>query len=843
MSHLPTTSGPSRLDALPRLSVRRSPLARAIVLGLATLASGSLLAQKIDPASLPAHSQAQQFWGYLDDYCTECHNFDDYFGGLDLSTMSPEDVVNDPVVFEKVVMKLNGRMMPPPNRIRPDENRTDAFVAWLESYLDQAAAQRTPNRHVAIHRLNRKEYANAVRDLFGIEVDPASILPEDPTADGFDNVAEALTVSPVFIEQYVSAARVISERVVGDPTPVLGGAQYMAPQALPIRAEGGGSQQFHIEGLPLGTRGGMLVEHEFPVDGEYSVSVGDFILHAWMYNIEFENTLIVTIDGEKVYETVIGGDKDRIALDLDQGRPLDEINSRTKDIRFVTTAGPHKVGVTFVRRSFAESDDRLEPFIPGTVQDRILSIPSIEIRGPYTAGTLSSTPARDKLFSTCYPQSVAEEQACAEQILSRIATRAYRRPLTDEDMAPLMQFYRAGSEEGGFEEGMRRALTRVLASPSFLYRMEVAPDSEDPNAPFTISSLDLASRLSFFLWSSIPDDELLQAAVNDRLQDPAELEAQVRRMLADPRSKALADNFAYQWLKLSKLDEIEPDNKIYPYAAGAGDLRPEFKEEIIRFIDSIFREDQSVVRLLDADYTYLNERLALHYDIHNIKGDRFRRVQLDNPNRFGLLGKGGVLMATAYPNRTSPVLRGVWILETLMGVAPPVAPPDVPQLAENTAGQPATTVRERLEQHRANPACNSCHSVMDPLGFALDNFDAVGRWHDIDRFTGTAVDASGLMPNGKVVTGPLELRNELLKRPELFVRSLAEKLVVYATGREMRAEDKPIVRQIVRDAAADDYRFSALVMNIIRSDLFRMNQTEELSGNGASHSVAATNNQ
>jgi hypothetical protein len=408
-------------------------------------------------------------------------------------------------------------------------------------------------------------------------------------------------------------------------------------------------------------------------------------------------------------------------------------------------------------------------------------------------------------------------------------------------MAPLLQFYRAGSEQGGFEEGLRRALTRTLASPNFLYRSETAPSSDNPNAPFAISSLDLASRLSFFLWSSVPDDELLQAAINDKLKDPAELEAQVRRMLADPRAKALAENFAYQWLKLGKLNELDPDIHIFPYASGAGDLRPDFKQELVRFIDSVFREDQNVLHLLDANYSYLNERLALHYGINDVKGDRFRRVELKDPNRWGLLGKGGILMATAYPNRTSPVLRGAWILETLMGTPPPVPPADVPQLAENTAGKPATTVRERLEQHRANPTCNACHSFMDPLGFALDNFDAVGHWRDIDRYTGTTVDASGIMPNGSLVNGPQQLRAALLARPQLFARSLTEKLLIYATGRGLTAEDKPLVRNIVRQAAKDDYRFSAIVLNIINSDLFRMNRAEEPGDVSNAPSVAATN--
>ncbi|MES2603830.1 MAG: DUF1592 domain-containing protein, partial [Pseudomonadota bacterium] len=596
---------------------------------------------------------------------------------------------------------------------------------------------------------------------------------------------------------------------------------------IPARAIGGGAQQFHIDGLPLGTRGGMLVEHWFPVDGEYAVNVGDFDLSAWMYNIEFENKMIVTIDGEKVYETILGGDADRIALDKDQGEPLVDMNSRTKDIRFSTTAGPHKVGVTFVRRTFAESDDTLQHFIPGAVQDRILTIASMEVRGPYVAAGISATPTREKIFS-CYPEQESEESICAEEVITNVATRAYRRPLTDEDMAPLMEFYNKGKEIGGFEEGIRQALTRTLASPNFLYRAEIAPENLDPGAVYQLSSLDLASRLSFFLWSSLPDDELLETAIADKLKDPDVLEQQVKRMLADPRSSALAENFAAQWLKLGKLDELNPDDKIFPYASGPGDLRPDFRKEISLFIDSVFREDQSIMRLMDADYTFLNERLALHYGINDVKGDRFRRVELTDTNRFGLLGKGGVLMATAYPNRTSPVLRGAWILETIMGTPPPVPPPNVEALPEDAAGAVATTVRARLEQHRANPTCNACHSVMDPLGFALDNFDAVGKWRDRDRFTGEPVDASGIMPNGSTVNGPGDLRAALMARPNLFAQSLTEKLMTYALGRPMEARDMPVVRSVVRAAAKDDYRFSTLITSIIETNLFQKKKVPEL---------------
>jgi hypothetical protein len=779
--------------------------------------------QKAAQHDLAALKQADNFWGYFDQYCTECHNSDDFFGSIDFTAYQAGDVATNAELFEKVLTKLRGRMMPPPNKIRPDEKQTDAFVTWMESYLDEAGQQHINPSHIAIHRLNRKEYGNAVRDLFGIDIKPNELLPQDSTSGGFDNIAEALSVSPAFIEQYVSAARVISEQVVGDPTPTVGSQIYTPAEALPNRAEGGSSQQFHVKGMPLGTRGGMLVEHWFPTDGEYAVSVGDFNLYAWMYNIEFENKMIVTVDGEKVYEAMLGGDQDRIALDLDQGPPMDDINGRTKNIRFTTTAGPHKIGVGFVRRSFAESDDQLQHFIPGSVQDRILSIPSVEVRGPFVVAGISSTPARTKLFSTCAPQNKDQEISCAEKILNTLATRAYRRPVTADDTAPLLAFFHEGHKAAGFDEGMRRALTRLLASPNFLYRAELVPATSKPGDVYALNSIDLASRLSFFLWSSIPDEELLQLAISDKFKDPAVRNAQIARMLADPRSETLAANFASQWLKLDKLDELIPNADIFPYASGAGDLRPDFKEELKLFIDSVFREDQSVMRLVDANYSYLNERLALHYDITNVKGNNFRRVELANSNRWGLLGKGGVLMVTAYPNRTSPVLRGAWILETMMGAPPPLPPANVPALKENETGKVATTVRERLEQHRENPSCFTCHSVMDPLGFALDNFDAVGRWRNIDRFSHADVDASGLMPNGSTVVGPEELRAALLTRPNNFVQGLTVKLLTYALGRELDARDMPVVRQIVRDAAAQDYRFSALVSGIINTSLFSMN--------------------
>ncbi|MDT8398191.1 MAG: DUF1592 domain-containing protein [Pseudomonadales bacterium] len=790
-----------------------------------------------DSHDFEALQRAGQEWGFLDQYCSECHNFDDYSGGIDFTSLNPDDLPENADIFEKAVRKLRGGMMPPPGQEKPAEERRDEFVAWLESYLDEAGSVTLEPHRIALHRLNRKEYVNAIRDLVGLEINPAAVLPEDNTSEGFDNVADALQISPSFIDQYVSAARTIMEQAVGDPAPSLSSTTYTPREAGPTRAEGGSSQQFHIEGLPLGTRGGLLAEHWFPADGEYSISIGDLAQALWVYNMEFKNTLIVTVDGEKIFQVNIGGEQDMKSIDVDQDPSVDAINARLKNIPFTTTAGPHKVGVTFVRRTFAESDDRLQHFIPGSVQDRILSINSFEIRGPYNPAGLQSSPSRDKIFS-CYPKATAEEKACAEKIITAFASRAYRRPVTAQDTDILLDFYEAGYETGGFDEGIRQSLTRVLSSPNFLYRAETAPPDMKPGSIYQLGGEEMASRLSFFLWSSLPDQELLDLAAADKLKDPEILEEQVLRMLADPRSRTLASNFAYQWLGLANLDDINPDRGIFPYASGAGDLRADFKKEVELFVDSVFRENRSVIDLLDANYSYLNERLALHYGINTVKGNRFRRVELEDSRRWGLLGKGGVLMVSSYPNRTSSVRRGAWVMERLMGTPPSAPPPNVEALVENVEGKPASTVRERMEQHRQNPSCNACHAVLDPLGFALENFDAVGRWRERDRFTGTEIDASGELPNGDPINGPADLRKALLARPDMLAQTLTEKLMIYALGRTIETSDMPIVRAIVREAAKDDYRFSSLVMNIVRSRPFQTRVVPETANVNGQNGVA-----
>jgi hypothetical protein len=508
-----------------------------------------------------------------------------------------------------------------------------------------------------------------------------------------------------------------------------------------------------------------------------------------------------------------------------QSGALDRVNARLKNIRFQATAGPHRIGVAFRRRTFAESDDQLQMFTPGGGQDRLYRLSSFELRGPFNVKGLSETPSRQRVFS-CHPganAAAAAEAKCARQIISTLARRAYRRPVTADDVNELFVYYTDGAQAGGFEGGVRSAVTGMLASPFFLYRGERVPQGLRPGDTYSITDLELASKLSFFLWNSIPDDELLQAAIDRKLSTPAVLQAQVRRMLADSRSITLASNFVHQWLDMKRLDEIVPDAAVFPYASGRADPRRDFRTELTLFADSIFREDRSVVDLLRATHTYVNERVALHYGISDVKGNRFQRVELKDSVRWGLLGKGAVLMAAAYPNRTSPVLRGAFVLKHIQG-APPANPPmEVPALDEKDIGTTkALTVREMIAKHRANPVCASCHAVMDPLGFALENFDATGMWRERDRYAGVPIDSSGVLPDGTRVNGPDDLREALLRTPEQFVQTFTEGLMTYATGRKVSYHDMPAVRRIVRDAAAQRYRFSALVQGVVRSEQFRL---------------------
>jgi hypothetical protein len=758
---------------------------------------------------------AAEHWAMLDAYCETCHNSAEYTAGLSFESLRPDTIAEDAETWEKVVRKLRGHMMPPPGEPSPKPDQVGEFVAWLEARLDAASPDVDPG-HTVMHRLNRYEYANAVRDLVELEIDPAELLPVDGTEEGFDNVAEALQVSPAFIDQYVAAARNVSARALGERAARPVAVSYNVPTA---------GQDRYVEGLPLGTRGGALIEHYFPSDGKYRLSISDLVTARFGQNQEHLNTLVATIDGRKFFELDIGGGKDLEALDK-LGQPaVNEINARLKNIPFTATAGTHRVGVAFRHRSFAESDSYFYPLVPGVGQDAVLKIESVEIFGPVESTGLSTTASRDAIF-VCYPTDEAMEAPCAEQIVSRLAHKAFRGHLADEDMPRLMQLYELGRSYGGFESGVEYALSGVLAHPKFLYRIEEPPATVSDEGSYALSGLELASRLSFFLWSTGPDAELLDVAA--RLRDPAVLERQIKRMLADPRSESLADSFAYQWLALGKLRSIDPDPALF--ADVPASLRGDLIREATLFVDSIFRADGSILELLDAEHTYLNEALARHYGINDIRGARFRRVELEDPNRWGLLGKGAALMASSYPNRTSPVLRGAWVLDHLLGTPPADPPPDVEALTENVAGKPSATVRERLEAHRVNPSCNGCHGVIDALGFALENFDAVGRWRDRDREAGSVIDASGVMADGTPLDGPVALRDALLARPEQFAQTFTEKLMIYALGRSLTYKDLPTLRKIVHEAAEQDYRFSAIVLGIARSAQFTRKRSAAAEG-------------
>jgi mono/diheme cytochrome c family protein len=798
----------------------------ALVIALAGVLAASMTsvftASQAPPA--PQAADTEKRIATVKQYCVGCHNDRAKIAGVSFEGMDASTIAQHPDVFEKAVRKMRGRVMPPPNSRQPDTAAIESLVAWLEDSLDRSAGQAHLPDRVALHRLNRKEYSNAVRDLLAVDFDAAEVLPADDVAEGFDNIAEALQVSPSFIEQYVIAARAVAVKAMGRPDARPGGWTFRA---------GPGNQLTHVPGLPLGTRGGILANVDLPSDGEYIVDIADMATHIWGNGMEFENPLVVTLDNRVVYETVIGGEDDMRLYDQVQSGALDRVNARLKNIRFFAAAGPHRIGVTFRRRTFAESDDQLQQFSPGGGQDRLYRVSSFQLRGPFNATGLSQTPSRQRIFS-CYPSVTASASAtasadCARQIIGSLAKRAYRRPVTAEDVNELLEYYEDGAKEG-FEAGIRSAITGLLASPFFLYRAERVPAGLRPGEAYGISDLELASKLSFFLWNTIPDDELLQLGVEGKLKEPSVLDRQVRRMLADPRSVTLASNFVHQWLDMKRLDEIVPDSAVFPYASGRSDPREDFRTELTLFADSIFRDDRSVVDLLRASHTYVNERVALHYGITDVKGARFRRVELKQSARWGLLGKGAVLMAAAYPNRTSPVLRGAFVLKHIQGVPPAMPPSDltIPTLDEKNIGTTkALTVREMIAKHRANPVCASCHAVMDPLGLALENFDATGMWRDRDRYAGAVIDASTALPDGTPITGPDDLRKALLRRPDQFAQTFTEGLLTYATGRKLEYYDMPTVRRIVRGAEGNDYRFSALVQGVVHSDQFRKRRVPE----------------
>jgi hypothetical protein len=752
-------------------------------------------------------------------YCTDCHNDAEAAGDMSLERVTAAGVAEKPEVFEHVIRKLRGGLMPPPGEPRPDAEDVQALVVALERHLDTTAAARGPEPgRVALHRMNRTEYATAVEELLGVRIDARAMLPADMSSEGFDNVAEVLRVTPTHIEQYVAAARDISILAVGAKAPQPTRADYRAERGL---------RTAHVDGLPLGTRDGLVVEHNFPADGTYEInlnisSIPGSELRGYPYGwLEYEHTVAVTVDGAKVFTDNIGGEVDSKALDQGQIKEVEAIKNRFRGIRVDVKAGRRSVGAAFVARSFAEGDYLLQSLVPGEGVPDVPRLYGMEIIGPYEpTGIAEPTESRARIFS-CYPQNESQEQACAAEILTNLSRGAYRRPVTQEDVAPALEFYAQGRAEGDFETGIQKGLMSILASTKFLYRAEptAPPANLEPGSEYAISDLELAWRLSFFLWSQGPDETLLELAEQGTLHETDVLARQVRRMLADERSQSLVTNFGFQWLGVRRLDAIDPDPRLYPNFDE--DLRRAFTKEMELYLDSILRTDRSVVDLLTANYTFVNERLARHYGISHVRGDQFRRVELADPHRFGLFGKGSVLMVTSYPDRTSPVLRGAWIMDQILA-APPDPPPPGVETDLAPSGTVPKSVRERLALHRTQPSCNQCHGVIDPLGQALENFNAIGEWRERERDTGVLVDSTGTMSTGQPVNSPEELRAALTEDPTLFVTALTEKLLTFAMGRGVEYYDMPVVRRIVADAKAQGYSFESIVLGVAQSVPFRM---------------------
>jgi len=779
---------------------------RAAGIALGTTAAIALAACAPSPQEMAAEHRAT-----LDRYCLDCHNQAEVEGGLSLENIDLAALADHPDIFEKVVKKLRGGLMPPPGNPRPDTATVERMVAFFEHELDAAVAANPNPGRASIHRLNRSEYGNAVRDLLALEIDPTEFLPADDEGYGFDNIADVLRVSPSLLEQYLSASSVIAALAVGDPQTPNVSRIFRAPPDL--------AQADHIEGLPLGTRGGLLIEHDFPLDAEYEFSV--FLTRnivGYMTGLEWPHELEISIDGERVFLAPVGGEEDNAMSDANFSAAADTIDERLRTRVFVP-AGPHEVAVAFLRRNSAQSHEPLELHTRDLDLQNMNGLPIVDyvnLRGPFNPVGSGDTPSRRRIF-TCMPETAPDETACAEQIISTLARRAYRRPVTESDLGLLMDAYERGRDSRGFEAGIQNAVRVVLASPAFLFRDEPDPESVAPGSNYELGDWALASRLSFFLWSSIPDDELLAVAEQGRLHEPAEYARQIERMLRDPKAEALVENFAGQWLFLRNVQSARPDINTFPDFDD--NLRQSMRRETELLFADIVARDASVLDLINADYTFLNERLAAHYGVPGIYGSHFRRVEVEDESRRGILGHGSILTVTSNPNRTSPVLRGKWILENVLGTPAPTPPPNVPALQENEAGQPARSVRERLAEHRENPVCAACHDVMDPIGLGLESFDAIGRWRE--REPGGLVDASGQMVDGTQFNGPAELREILMRKPEQFVGVIVEKMFVYALGRGLEPYDMPTVRAVVAQAAQEDYRFSAIVEGVANSVPFR----------------------
>jgi mono/diheme cytochrome c family protein len=796
------------------------------------------------PSSTSASTARVELRPALDKYCVSCHNDRLKTANLTLQGGDVDLVASHPDVWEKVARKLRTHEMPPPGRPRPDASTYTALATQLETTLDNASAAHPNPGRVAVHRLNRAEYTNAVRDLLGLEVDGRALLPDDSNQESFHNIASVLSVSPALLERYLLAASQVSRLAVGTAARAAMTDTYRVPKALV-------QDQRTRDDLPFGSQGGTVIRHNFPVDGEYTLKV---LLRRQLYyyiiGMGDPHQIEIRLDGALLKRFDIGGEAPgrgaaESFIGQNLGDPEWEYYMQNADagleVRVPVKAGARDVTVSFVKqyyettgilrpaeRGFARSVDELYHGHP--------AVDTILISGPYGAASPGDTPSRRRVF-TCYPKDRGVETACAKQILSSLARRAYRRPATEKDIERLLGFYEAGRAEGGFEAGIQRGIERILAAPSFIFRIEEEPAGKAPGTVYRLNDLALASRLSFFLWSSIPDEELLDLAIRGKLSDPPTLAKQVRRMFDDPRALALVDNFATQWLSLGKLAGIVPDVDAYPEFDE--NLREAMQQEHRLFMESQLRGDLSVTNLVTANYTFVNERLARHYGIPNIYGDHFRRVTFDDGRRGGLLGQAGILAVTSYPNRTSPVLRGKWILANLLGAPPPPPPADVPALKDaGEEGQPRS-IRERMDAHRTNPACAPCHARMDPLGFALENYDALGKWRT--ESDGVPVEVAARLPDGSRFEGPRGLRALLVSHSDDFVRTFTERLLSYALGRVLESSDQPAIRQIAREAAARDNQWSALIMAIVRSTPFTHAIVQDVDSDARQRAVVQRN--
>jgi mono/diheme cytochrome c family protein len=760
----------------------------------------------------------------LTTYCYTCHNARAKVGGLVLQGLDVQAAGGDAEIWEKAVRKLRGRLMPPPGSPQPDQKDIDGFIAWMENELDRNPAAPKAG-YVGIQRLSRTEYAAAVKALVGVDIVAKDVLPQDAAVDGFDNIASALSVSPTFIEQYVEAARTIAKQAIGD--------RSLDSTPYPLAAHRA------TEAMPLGLRdGGMRLRHNFPVDGEYRFNIlfPDQTLGLYTGSLENEATLVVMIDGKVRFKKPIGGVNDLMLNNRRAGDGRQQIADRFRNVSLEVQAGVREVVVGFIDRSRFESVSNQGG--GGFGGGGLPTFTSIEIKGPYNPSGVSTE--SHQLIYVCDPKTTGEAR-CANQIAQNLARRAFRRPVTEADLVRLMPFYEAGRKEGDFDRGIERLVAAVLVSPDFLYRTirppQAAAQATKAGGEYALTDNALATRLSFFIWNTGPDEELFKLAASRELSKPAVLDAQVKRMLADPKAASLVTNFAMKWLGLDRLEAIKPDQQIF--TAFNDDLRRDLVTEAETFIRSVLLENRPIVELLTSDQTYLNDRIARHYGMTGVNGSQFRWVTLTDKNRLGLLGKGAVLIKTSYPDRTSPVLRGAWVLDKIIGTPPTPPPPGVEQNLSQTPGDKPTTVRARLEQHRANATCRQCHGVIDPMGLALENFDAVGQFRTVDRQAGNQpIDASTVLTSGLTINGPAELREYLSGNPARFAQAFTEKLMMYAVNRELKYFDMPQVRAVVRGAAKEQYTLSSIVEGIVRSDAFLKQPPAEI-GQPAGTKVAA----